>query len=129
MRYSFYSMPSRFQEPVFAVILLISTGIALAAHMLGVLLDLVPSILISIALVGIGVAFFIPAGEREINAILGTLVVCIAGFGLPRLVAEVTTTRDEVRVILALGGIVLLLTIIALRLTDFRRRPLHPSSH
>lgn len=121
-------MPSKFQEPIFAVILLISSGIALAAYMLGVLLDFGPSIMVSFVLVGIGVAFFVPEGERAISAVLGLLAVGIAGVGLPRIVTEFTPAHDEMGVTLALSGIVLLLTIIALRLTVFRQRPLQPSS-
>lgn len=121
-------MPSKFQEPIFVVLLLIASGGALAAYMLGVFLDPGPSIAVSVVLISIGVAFFVPEEERVISAVLGLLAVGIAGVGIPRLVVEFLSVQDEMGVTLALSGIVLLLTIIALRLTVFRPQPVRSSS-
>ena len=120
-------MQDNVQEPIFAVLLIFASGLALTAYMLGVLLDPVSAVVISIVLVGIGVAFFIPDGEQAMAAIISLLAVSLAGVGIPRLVAEFTTVRDEMGVTLALSGLVLLLTIAFLRLTVFGRRTQQPS--
>jgi hypothetical protein len=121
-------MPSRSKEPIFALILILASGIALSSYMLGVVLDPLPAIVLSGVLVVIGVAVAVPEGDRAIGSIIALLAVGVAGVGVPRLVAESVTPRDEMGMTLALSGIVLLLTIVALRLTVFSPKSRHPAS-
>lgn len=120
-------MTESYHEPVFAVLLLLASGLALTAQMLGVLLDPTPAIAVSGVLVGLGVAFLIPAGKRAIGAIIGLLSVGLAGVVIPRLIAEFTNIGDEMTVALLLSGFVLLLTLAVLRLAVFERHSPQPS--
>lgn len=115
-------MTEQHQEPIFAAILLLASGLALATYMLGVLLDPTLAVAVSIVLVALGAAFFIPDGQRFIGAIIGFLSVALAGIVIPRAIAEFTTVADQMAVTLAASGLVLLLAIGVLRLAVFGRQ-------
>lgn len=120
-------MTEGYYEPIFAVLLLLASGLALTAHTLGVLLDPTPAIAVSGVLVGLGAAFLVPEGKRAIGAIIGLLSVGLAGVVIPRLIGEFTNIGDEMTVTLLLSGLVLLLTFAVLRLVVFEPRSPQPS--
>lgn len=120
-------MRSTLQESIFAAILVVASAVSLVTYMLGVLLDPSLGIVISLVMVGIGVASVVPPEQRPIGAIMGLLAVVLAGVVIPRLIARATSVRDELTATLALSGLVLLLTVALLRLTVFDRAAPQPA--
>lgn len=120
-------MRSTLQESIFAAILVVASAVSIVTYMLGVVLDPSLGIVISLVMVGIGVASVVPPEQRPIGAIMGLLAVVLAGVVIPRLIARATSVRDELTATLALSGLVLLLTVALLRLTVFDRAAPQPA--
>lgn len=115
-------MKRSYAEPAFDGVLVLASLLALAAYMLGVLLDPWPAIGASLALVAVSAWGLVPAPDRVLAAISGSIAVLLAGVAIPRYVASVPGVGDELALVLALSGIVLLLAFAVLRATVFRER-------
>lgn len=112
------------RELGFVVLLATASGIALAAYMLGVLLDPLPAAAVGFLLVTVGVMTLIPRQGRPTAAAIGFVAVGLAGIVMPRAVTSVLIfpAADELMVTLTGSGLVLLLTFALLRLTAFHNR-------
>ena len=117
-----------YRELGFDTLLAIASGLALAAYMLGVILDPIPAAVVSFILVVVGVMTLVPRQARATAAALGVVAVGLAGIVIPRAVTSVITlpTRNELTVTLVGSGLVLLFTFALLRLTAFHDQSGNP---
>jgi hypothetical protein len=117
-----------YRELGFDTLLAIASGMALAAYMLGVILDPIPAAVVSFILVVVGVMTLVPRQARATAAALGFVAVGLAGTVIPRAVTSVITlpTRNELTVTLVGSGLVLLFTFTLLRLTAFHDQSGNP---
>lgn len=113
-----------YRELGFDILLVAASGIALAAYMLGVLLDPLPAAVIGFILVMGGVMTLVPRQARATATAISCVAVGLAGIVIPRAVTSFLTfpTGNELKVTLFGSGLVLLLTIALLRLTAFHNR-------
>lgn len=111
------------RELGFDMLLALASGIALAAYMLGVLLDPVPAAAVGFILVIAGVMTLVPPEARATAAAIGGIAVGLAGIVVPRAVDSflVIPLTNELMASLIGSGLVLLLTFALLRLTAFDR--------
>lgn len=111
------------RELGFDMLLALASGIALAAYMLGVLLDPAPAAVVAFILVIAGVMILVPPESRATAAAIGGIAVGLAGIVVPRAVDSflVIPLTNELMVSLIGSGLVLLLTFALLRLTAFDR--------
>lgn len=127
LRNNYYSqkrqpaMRDAVREPAFAALLVAAAGFGVTTYMLGVLLDPVPAIVVSLGVVGIGGVLLLPDDERGLGSIIGLLSVGLAGVIAPRLVTELTSGINKMVLTLFLSGLVLLLAFAVLRTTVFSR--------
>ncbi|WP_317175831.1 hypothetical protein [Halomontanus rarus] len=122
-------MIERYRELGFDALLAITSGLALAAYMLGVLLDPLPAVVAGFILVGVGIMTLVPRQARVPAAALGFVAVGLAGIVIPRAVDSFIETPATNELMLALigGGLVLLLTFTLLRLTTFQTQNGNPT--
>ncbi|WP_276253206.1 hypothetical protein [Halomontanus rarus] len=118
-----------YRELGFDALLAIASGLALAAYMLGVLLDPLPAVVVGFIFVGVGVMTLVPCQARAPAAALGSVAVGLAGIAIPRAVTSFIETPASNELMLALigGGLVLLLTFTLLRLTAFQTQNGNPT--
>jgi hypothetical protein len=107
------------RELGFDTLLVVTSGIALAAYMLGVLLNPMPAAVVGLVLVVVGVATLAPRRARATAGALGVVAFGLAGVVVPRAVDSLGI-GDELAITLAGSGLVLLLAFALLRLTAFR---------
>ena len=114
-------MDAVYQELGFDVLIATASGIALAAYMLGVLLDPLPAAVVGFILVMVGVLTLVPRQSRATATVIGCVAVGLAGIVIPRAVDSflVIPTSNELLVSLAGSGLVLLLTFALLRVAAF----------
>lgn len=114
-------MVDAYRELGFDVLLVMASGIALAAYMLGVLLDPLPAAAVGLVLVTGGVMTLVPRQARATAAVIGYVAVGLAGIVVPRAVSSflMFPVTNELTVTLVGSGLVLLLTFALLRLTAF----------
>lgn len=120
-------MYDKYAEPAFDVLIALATAIAFTAYMLGILLDPTPAVIIALALVVLGATVLIPRERRMLAGIIGAIAVIVGGAVVPRLIVNFTAIADEFPLIVALSGLVLLLSFAILRVTTFRQRTTHPA--
>ena len=112
-------MNQTLQELGFDTLLTVTSGVALAAYMLGVLLNPVPAAVVGLVLVVVGVATLAPRRARVTAGALGVVAFGLAGVVVPRAVGSLGI-GDELAITLAGSGLVLLLAFALLRLTAFQ---------
>lgn len=108
------------RELLFDMLVLLATGLAHTAYMLGIGVDPLPTLMIGVSLIGIGVVTVVPRGSRVPAAITGGLGMLLAGAVVPRYAARAVRPGETLWLSLLLAGVVLLLTFALLRLTTFR---------
>lgn len=110
-----------YRELGFDMLLAAASGIALAAYMLGVLLDPLPAAAVSFVLVIGGVMTLVPPQARATAVAIGCVAVGLAGIVVPRAVNSFLSfpVTNELMVALIGSGLILLLTFALLRLTAF----------
>lgn len=115
-------MRETYAELGFDAVLTVATGIALAAYMLGVVLDPVPASVVGFVLVATGVIALVPREGRAPAAAIGLLSVGIAGIAVPRAITTFVAVPagSELPTALAGSGLVLLLAFALVRTTAFR---------
>lgn len=113
-----------YRELGFDVLLATASGIALAAYMLGVLLNPLPAAVVGSIFVLGGVVTLVPRQARATATAIGFASVGLAGIVIPRAVDSflVLPISNELLVSLVGSGLVLLLTFALLRLTVFHDR-------
>lgn len=121
-------MDRQYTELGFDVLIAIAAGIGIVTYMLGILLDPLPALGGSIALVLGGVVTLVPRDERATAGVIGLTAVGLAGIVIPRAVTSLgdgpVPIGDELSITLAFSGFTLLITYGLLRMTAFRRRDL-----
>lgn len=120
-------MSDTVRELSFDAVVTVATGLALAASLLGVLLDPLPAIGVGGLLVVAGAVVLVPREAWIPAALTGLVTVGVAGVLIPRFVVEFTRTTAEMTVTLVLSAVVLLLAFLAVRLTAFRSRQPRPA--
>lgn len=121
-------MSQTYRELGFDALLVIGSGIALSAYMLGIILDPIPAAAVGIILVVLGVLTLVPPEARVPAALLGLLAVGLAGIVVPRVVETIGSVpiANELVVSLLASGLILLLTFALLRLTAFQKQTRDP---
>lgn len=112
-------MNQTLRELGFDTLLVVTSGIALAAYMLGVLLNPMSAAAVGFVLVVAGVATLAPRRARVTAGALGIVAFGLAGVVVPRAVDSLGI-GDELAITLAGSGLVLLFAFALLRLTAFR---------
>ena len=114
-------MGDAYRELGFDMLLATASGIALAAYMLGVLLDPWPAAAVGFILVMAGVMTLVPPQARATATAIGCVAVGLAGIVMPRAVDSflVLPVTNELMATLIGSGLILLLTFALLRLTAF----------
>lgn len=109
------------RELGFHVLLAAACGIALAAYMLGILLDPWPAAAVGFALVIGGVLTLVPRQVRVTAAAIGCVAVGLAGIVIPRAVGSLleTPVTNDLVVTLIGAGLTFLLAFALLRQTVF----------
>lgn len=117
-------MTETYAELGFDALLAVATGIALAAYMLGVVLDPIPAAAVGLVLVVGGVIALVPPETRAPAAAIGLTAVGVAGIVVPRAVTSIVAvpTGNELTITLVGSGLVLLLTFALVRMTAFDGR-------
>jgi hypothetical protein len=117
-------MDRTYAELGFDALLALASGTALAAYMLGVVLDPASAAAVAFALVAAGVLGLVPRDGRAAAAAIGLTAVGVAGIALPRAVTSLRGVPGEnvLAVTLTGSGLVLLLAFALVRATAFRRR-------
>ena len=118
-------MGKRFAEPGFDVLISFATALAFMNNMLGLFVDPSAAVIISLVLV-IGATVLIPREKRIMAGIIGSISVVVGGVVIPRFLVF-TGVADEFVLLIALSGLVLLLSFAALRITIFRQRTTKPA--
>ena len=112
-------MNQTLRELGFDTLLVVTSGIALAAYMLGVLLNPMSAAAVGFVLVVAGVVTLAPRRARVTAGALGIVAFGLAGVVVPRAVDSLGI-GDELAITLAGSGLVLLFAFALLRLTAFR---------
>lgn len=107
------------QEVVFDVFILLAVGLAQTSYMLGIGINPLPTLLIGVGLIAIGVVLVVPASARVPAAITGLLGMLLAGTVVPRYAARAVSGGETLWFSLLLAGVVLLATFAILRVTTF----------
>lgn len=117
-------MVEPYRELGFDILLALASGIALAAYMLGVLLDPLPAAIVGFFLVMVGVITLVPHQARATAAAIGFVAVGLAGIVIPRAINAFLEfpAANELMVTLIGSSLVLLLTFALLRLTAFHNQ-------
>jgi hypothetical protein len=115
-------MDERYAEPLFDVLVVFATGIAIAAYMLGVLLDPLPAVVVAGGLVVLGAAVLVPDRGRVLAGLVGAVAVVLGGVVVPRAVVSVVEAGDEMALTLVASAVVLVVAFAVLRVTAFGRR-------
>jgi hypothetical protein len=118
-------MVKRFAGPAFDVLISFATALAFINNMLGLFVDPSAAVIISLVLV-IGATVLIPREKRIMAGIIGSIAVVVGGLIIPRFIVF-TGVADEFVIIIALSGLVLLLSFAALRITIFRQSTTEPA--
>lgn len=113
-------MTRALNELIFDLLLVAAAGIAFTTYMLGILLDPIPGIVAGIVLLGVGLLAIVPREKLIVTGISGLFALLLAGVVVPRFVSHASTGADELSLSLALGGVVMLLTVGLLHITTFR---------
>lgn len=110
-----------YRELGFDMLLALASGVALAAYMLGVLLDPWPAAAVGFILMMGGVVTQVPRQGRATATAIGCVAVGLAGIVMPRAVDSflVLPVTNELMVTLIGSGLILLLTFALLRITAF----------
>lgn len=110
------------RELLFGVLIAIAAGLAQASYLLGFGVGPVPTLVIGVTLVGVGVATVVPRRTRVPAAATGLLGILLAGAVVPRYAARAVRAGETLWLSLLLAGIVLLVTFAVLRITTFGPR-------
>lgn len=119
-------MYERYAEPAFDVLIATGTILAFTAYMLGLFVDPKISVIVGVALIGLGVIVLVPRRRQILAGTIGSLAVVVGGAVIPRVVIDLTTAGNELMLTLTLSGFVILLSFAAVRLTIFSQRPAGP---
>lgn len=121
-------MEETYREFGFDTLLVIASGIALVAYMLGVILDPMSAAVVGLILVFVGVITLVPEQARATAAAIGFVAVGLAGIVVPRAVNSVITlpADNELMITIVGSSLVLLLAFALLRLTAFQYRDDEP---
>ena len=111
-------MNQTLRELGFDTLLVVTSGIALAAYVLGVLLNPMSAAAVGLVLVVAGAATLAPRRARVTAGALGVVAFGLAGVIVPRAVGSLGI-GDELAITLAGSGLVLLLAFALLRLAAF----------
>jgi hypothetical protein len=114
-------MAEIYRELGFDTLLAITSGLVLAAYMLGVILNPLPAAAVGFILVVVGVMTLVPRRARATAVVLGSVAVGLSGVVIPRAVTSLIAppAANELMITLIGSGLVLLLTFALLRLTAF----------
>jgi hypothetical protein len=118
-------MVKRFAEPAFDVLISFSTALAFTNNMLGLFVDPSAAVIISLVLV-IGATVLIPREKRIMAGIIGSIAVVVGGLVIPKFIVF-TGIADEFSLLIALSGLILLLSFAALRITILRQSTTEPA--
>lgn len=115
------------REVLFDALILLVVGLAQTTYMLGIGVGPVPTLIIGIALISIGVVTIVPSNARSSAAATGILGVVLAGAVVPRYAARAVRAGETLWLSLLLAGLVLLVTFAVLRITTFRSKATPPA--
>jgi len=107
------------QEAVFDLVVVLAAGIAHTSIMLGIGVELIPTLLIGIGLIGVGVIMTVPRNARLPAIVTGVLGMVLAGAVVPIYAARAVRSGASLWASLLLAGIVLLATFTLFRVTVF----------
>jgi hypothetical protein len=101
-------------------------AVAAALHftyVLGLGVGPLPTGVAGVALVCAGAAVLAPRGDRLPAAAVALVAVALAGVAVPQYAVRSAWPGDPLALSLSLAGVVLALTVVALRVLIFERRP------
>lgn len=114
------------RELVFDLLVLFAAAIAHTSIMLGIGVDLLPTLAIGAVLIAVGVVWVVPAESRVPAAVTGLLGMVVAGAVVPIYAARAVRPGSTLPLSLLLAGLVLMVTFGLLRVTAFARIRPHP---
>lgn len=114
------------RELLFDGLVLLAVGLAQSSFLLGIGVELYPTLVIGAVLVVSGVATVVPQRARVPAAVTGLVGMVLAGAVVPIFAARAVRPGTTLWASLTLAGVVLLLTFAVLRITAFDPRVTRP---